>query len=332
MESNMQSLQEIANGINAEAHNFDVGQLQKIRKRIQKLKRLPSNQLFDHRTVFEEWGWHYGGRKELQFNIGIEGSELRYGVAFSLECSQSLPTIDVLIPKISLFNEYMSEFGDNFSDLRMWHFEGKRSFDYMPSPISQENVREGLFIFLGDKQDLTKISYQLVLETLDRLLPLYLYTENQTTPENKSKEASYFNFTPGCTKKLSNTSGTIAEKKLNIRLRHNDIQLKLYDKLVEEHGIESVGTEIQCTNGSIDLVVKNGDNLWFYEIKTASSAKACIRQALGQILEYAYWPECKRPEKLIIVGPNAATTLEQSYIETLRCEFRLPIEYAVISA
>ncbi|HEA17725.1 MAG TPA: hypothetical protein ENH88_15045 [Pseudoalteromonas prydzensis] len=263
----MQSLQEIANRINAEAHNFDVGELQKIRKRIQKLKRLPSNKLFDHRTVFEEWGWHYGGRKELQFNIGIEGSELRYGVAFSLECSQSLPTIDVLIPKISLFNEYMSEFGDNFSDLRMWHFEDKRSFDYMPSPISQENVREGLFIFLGGKQDLTKISYQLILETLDRLLPLYLYTENQTTSENKSKEASYFNFTPGCTKKLSNTSGTIAEKELSIRLRHNDIQLKLYKKLAEEHGVENVGTEIQCTNGSIDLVVKSGGNLWFYEIK-----------------------------------------------------------------
>ncbi|WP_221076306.1 hypothetical protein [Agarivorans aestuarii] len=328
----MQSLQDIANKINSEAHNYKVGKLQDIRKNIQKLKRLPSKQLFDYRTVFEEWGWHYGGRKELQFNIGIEGTELRYGVAFSLECSQSLPDIDVLIPKISLFNEYMSEFGDHFSELRMWHFEGARSSDYMPSPIPQENVREGLFIFLGGKQDITKINYQLVLETLDRLLPLYLYTEKQPIAEAKFHEPTCFKFTSGCTAKLSSTSGTIVEKELNIRLRHNDLQLKLYEELSLEHGADNVGTEIKCISGSIDLVVKNESSFWFYEIKTASTARACIRQALGQILEYSYWPESERAEKMIIVGPNSATILERQYINTLRTEFGLPIEYLASSA
>ncbi|MCW3084023.1 MAG: hypothetical protein JWP12_1389 [Bacteroidetes bacterium] len=46
-------------------------------------------------------------RKELQFNIGYDISEqfLRYGVAFSLEASRSLPNpVEVLQPKIQLFN------------------------------------------------------------------------------------------------------------------------------------------------------------------------------------------------------------------------------------
>lgn len=87
----MHLLAQIAEEINKKANEYDVGKLQSIRKQIGGLSRLPSSQLFDQRTVFEEWGWHYGGRKELQFNIGIEGGNLRYGVAFSLECSQSLP-------------------------------------------------------------------------------------------------------------------------------------------------------------------------------------------------------------------------------------------------
>ncbi len=111
----MHLLAQIAEEINKKAYAYEVGNLQNIRKKIGGLSRIPSSQLFDQRTVFEEWGWHYGGRKELQFNIGIEGDYLRYGVAFSLECSQSLPSIDILRPKILLFNEFLSEYGEHFS-------------------------------------------------------------------------------------------------------------------------------------------------------------------------------------------------------------------------
>ncbi|MDD5160483.1 MAG: hypothetical protein PHI47_10560 [Sulfuricurvum sp.] len=323
----MQSLQEISEKINLLANAYKVGGLQKIRKEIGGLKRLPSKYLFDHRTIYEKWGWHYGGRKELQFNIGIEGNELRYGVAFSLECSQSLPNIDVLIPKIALFNEYLSEYGEAFSDLRMWHYQGERSEDYMPSPIPQEKVREGIFIFLGKKQPLDYIEYNDVLKTLDRLLPLYLYTEKANSSSENNLDTSYFNFIPGCTEKLSNTSGTIAEKELNIRLKHNDLQLKLYNQLVGIYGQDNVGTEIKTNNGSIDLVVQRNEKYWFYEIKTASTAQTCIRQALGQIMEYAFWPKNQEAEKIIIVGEPKASHTEETYLESLRIKFSLPIEY-----
>jgi len=54
--------------------------------------------------------------------------------------------------------------------------------------------------------------------------------------------------------------------------------------------------------GRIDTVVSQDGGYWFYEIKTAMSARACIRDALAQLLEYAYWPGAREASRLIIVG------------------------------
>ncbi|WP_299667886.1 hypothetical protein [uncultured Psychromonas sp.] len=326
----MHTLGKIAEEINKYAMNYNVGNLQVLRKENGGLSRLPSRFLFDQRTVFEEWGWHYGGRKELQFNIGIEGNLLRYGVAFSLECSQSLPSIDILIPKIALFNEFLAEYNESFSDLRMWHYEGNRSTNYMPSSIPEELIREGVFIFLGGRQELNKVDYPLVLETLDRLLPLYLFTENTKSEVSVKKIFNGFQFKSGCSIKPSFTSGKLTEQNLNIRLKHNDYQQQLYDELVTTYGKENVGTEISVNGTSIDLVVKQNESFYFYEIKTASSAKSCIRQALGQILEYSYWPDNQKASRLVIVGGALADENEIKYIEYLRNEFNLPIEYRAV--
>ncbi|WMN61751.1 hypothetical protein NI389_18240 (plasmid) [Pseudoalteromonas xiamenensis] len=326
----MHLLKQIANQINEKAKHYEVGKLQIIRKEICGLTKLPSSKLFDQRTVFEHWGWHYGGRRELQFNIGIEGDYLRFGVAFSLECSQSLPSIDVLIPQIARFNEYINEFSEKYADLRMWHYHLERGSDGMPSAIPNELVRKGVFIFLGGKQKLVSIDYSIVLETLDRLLPLYLFTQNVNAARLNTVNSKGFQFKAGCSDKRSNTVASVVEKQLDISLRHNDLQLKLYNELRQIYGDDNVGTEIKVNNGSIDLVVKQGEDYWFYEIKTCSSAKACIRQALGQILEYSYWPNHEQAKKLVIVGEPVATIDEMNYIEFLRMEFNIPVEYLSI--
>lgn len=326
----MHLLAQIAEEINKKSEFYEIGNLQNLRKEIGGLSRLPSKKLFDQRTVFEEWGWHYGGRKELQFNIGIEDENLRYGVAFSLDCSQSLPNIDILIPKILLFNEYLSEYSENFSDLRMWHYEKERSCDYMPSSIPQELIKEGVFIFFGGKQDKNKPDYSLILATFDRLLPLYLFTEKAKLSDSSNKVfMSGFQFKSGCNEKASATTGNLSEKMLNITLRHNDIQFQLYTKLANLYGNDNVGTEIKVNGVSIDLVVKHGDEYWFYEIKTASTVKACIRQALGQILEYSYWPGHQVAQKIIIVGESVPCAEEKQYLEFLRSSFGIPLEYQV---
>lgn len=63
------------------------------------------------------------GRSELQFNIGVEagphGNEIRHGVAFSFELSQSVPNIDALVPKARLFSEYLQLYPEQCADMRM---------------------------------------------------------------------------------------------------------------------------------------------------------------------------------------------------------------------
>lgn len=330
----MHLLARIAEQINVMASDYKVGTVQENRKRIGKLSRLPSKVLFDHRTVFEDWAWHYGGRKELQFNIGLEGDFVRYGVAFSLERSQSLPTLDILFPKISLFNEYLSEHSERYVDLRMSYYVGdKKSDEHMPASVPQEMVKDGVFIFLGATQRKENIDYDLVLKTLDRLFPLYLYTEGVSSPEGFQIGCSVgFIFKSGCSQKLSATAGNVKEKALDILLRHNDMQYRLYEKMCLAHGSENVGAEIKVNGLSIDLVVRSKDEYWFYEIKTASSARACIRQGLGQILEYSYWPGHQRAAKLVIVGEPKLSNDETFYLNRLQNEMSIPIEYMAIDA
>lgn len=112
-------------------------------------------------------------------------------------------------------------------------------------------------------------------------------------------------------------------------LLHNAMQTKLYGELIAVHGKAAVGTENSSGSGTaIDLVVQTAAFRWFYEIKTAGSVKACIRQAIPQLLEYAYW-QCvlDRAQKLIIVGPQPITAEGEAYLDFLRSSFGLELYY-----
>jgi hypothetical protein len=112
-------------------------------------------------------------------------------------------------------------------------------------------------------------------------------------------------------------------------LLHNAMQTTLYQKLEGVHGENCVGTENSSGSGtSIDLVVQTPTFRWFYEIKTSDSVKACIRQAIPQLLEYAYWQgDVSRASKLIIVGPKPETEEGAAYLLFLRKKFSLPFYY-----
>src|SRR5713226_8031236 len=130
----------IAKTLNDLAPPHPIGKLQDIRTQLKKLNRRPGDKIFSAQTTFDDWAFHHGGRTELQFNIGhADGDhddDLRHGVAFSFELSQTLPSIDVLVPKVKFFNDFMQSNAGDFSDMRMWHYdENGRSEDCPPGPI-----------------------------------------------------------------------------------------------------------------------------------------------------------------------------------------------------
>ncbi|MBR4272647.1 MAG: hypothetical protein IKQ30_07410 [Bacteroidales bacterium] len=69
---------------------------------------------------------------------------------------------------------------------------------------------------------------------------------------------------------------------------------------------------------------KNEKEWHFFEVKTVS-AKRCIREALGQILEYAHYPNVALANKLYIVGPEPPDEKDKAYMQLLREKYNLPI-------
>ena len=332
-------LASIATQIDARAGSHLIGALQQLRAELRGLTRQSCRKIFSAKTIWEDWAYHHGGRTELQFNIGKErfgeAQELRYGVAFSFETSRSLPSVGVLMNKVPFFNEFLRTHPGVFEDMRMWHYDenNSRSCRYMPAPIPAELVRRGVFVFLGTLQPLDDIDYEAILCDFDRLLGLYTYVESQGRSQPIPLAfTGGFRFRPGCSRKASSTVATPVQARLDVTLRHNDIQEALYRRLAAQYGREKVGTEIASGVGtSIDVVVCRDKEYWFYEIKTASSPRACLREALGQLLEYAFWPGAKPATRLVVVGEGEMDDDAAHYLSQLRQRFGLPIEYEQIS-
>ena len=106
--------------------------------------------------------------------------------------------------------------------------------------------------------------------------------------------------------------------------RHIRLQNKLYGFLCKKYGEGSVHYE----RDFVDIAVEHSDGITFFEIKMETTAKRCIRQALGQLVEYAHYPECSKASRLVVVGDAPPTSEDHLYLEFLRREYGIPIFYS----
>jgi hypothetical protein len=100
-------------------------------------------------------------------------------------------------------------------------------------------------------------------------------------------------------------------------------------QLQDEYGHEHVRIEVD----GIDALVETNTGFIIYEIKSDLSPKSVVRQALGQLLEYAYHPPraYAMPVRLVIVGRIELDHQGAAYLDHLKRAFGLPIEYRVVS-
>ena len=108
---------------------------------------------------------------------------------------------------------------------------------------------------------------------------------------------------------------------------HKKIQNAVVDLLKKDYN------SIQVESGALDSIKqrvdikgfsKNEQEWHFFEVKTMS-AKRSIREALGQILEYAHYPNVELAEKLFIIGPEKPDEKDKAYMKLLRDKYNLPI-------
>jgi hypothetical protein len=333
----MRSIRSFAEELNGIAKYYAIGRLQSIRREIKSLKRRAGNLLFSDKTIFDEWAYHHGGRTELQFNIGFDGTgdksavkSLRYGLAFSFETNRSMPDISLLEAKVPLFNEFLLQYPRKYAGMQMWNWnKAVRSKETNPAPIPNALVRPGVFVFLGLIQPVENADSESILCAFDDLLPLYQYVEsNGKVPLADVVPGKPFDFRSGAKfEKLSTKANKKAEI-VDVALKHNAMQAKLIGLLSEQHGDTSVTYETNSGNGSrVDVVLKQDGGYSFYEIKPYPSPRACIREAIGQLLEYSHWTGGIGASRLIIVGPSELDADGKVYLDLLRTKYSLPIEY-----
>lgn len=113
------------------------------------------------------------------------------------------------------------------------------------------------------------------------------------------------------------------------RQRHKEIQLALKEQL-SHNGYTNIELEADADiRRQIDLKAyhKASQSWHYFEIKVYD-ARMSIREALGQILEYAHYlsAQCEA-SKLFIVGPESPTRQDLVYLNRLRAKYNLPIEF-----
>jgi len=119
-------------------------------------------------------------------------------------------------------------------------------------------------------------------------------------------------------------------KAIEVTYVHKAICDGIKAKFISLYGYKNVSTENYTGYGNnrIDLVVKNGNEYVFYEIKAFNSSRTSIREALGQLLEYSYWVNKDNANKLIVVSQNLGDLDDSKiYIKHIRNKFGLPIYF-----
>jgi hypothetical protein len=141
-----------------------------------------------------------------------------------------------------------------------------------------------------------------------------------------------FCFQPGLRAKKRKAILDQSHEQVERDLRHNELQKALYRRLARKFGKQNVGTENWGVNGTrIDLVVRRKPGYWFYQIKTADTVRACLREALGQLLEYSFWPGAQQAVRLVVAGERPMEKSAEEYLQCLRKLFSLPIDYEQIA-
>jgi hypothetical protein len=110
-----------------------------------------------------------------------------------------------------------------------------------------------------------------------------------------------------------------------IDLVQNQLQNELFKILVSRYGKQSVVME----EGFVDIKLRTGEAVTLLEVKSDSRPRFAIREALGQLLEYAFVAEAdgETVKELIVAGPGELRPRDRDYLEHLRKRWELPLRY-----
>lgn len=120
-----------------------------------------------------------------------------------------------------------------------------------------------------------------------------------------------------------------AQQAITVCPEHVAMQARLMRELQQEFPNRPVLRERAC----VDVQVETDQERWLFEIKTDLSPRAVLRQALGQLLEYAHFATARDGRKLhlVAVGRTPLAPEDAAYLDRLRTDYGLPLDYRVVA-
>jgi len=164
----------------------------------------------------------------------------------------------------------------------------------------------------------------------NRFQPYYLDDEIEGKIIQSLKEDNRLKFVSGKNDlKREYTKQTNSNSTKVIRT-HTDIANDLYDYClnIENYNAEQLSLEKTRVAGAlVDFAILEENQYSIFEIKTNNVGLKNIRQALGQLFEYAFMDQSIKIKKLVIVGPAFLSPSEKKYFTKLISIFDVRIEY-----
>lgn len=105
--------------------------------------------------------------------------------------------------------------------------------------------------------------------------------------------------------------------------------VRMQNYLVQQLRERYPAAEIVCERDFVDVTVRTDEEILLFEVKSDLHPLSVVRQALGQVLEYAYHPRRAHdlPVKLVIAGRRPLEGDDLAYFEQLKQRFSLPLAY-----
>jgi hypothetical protein len=210
---------------------------------------------------------------------------------------------------LDLMKDDLAKVGANQNELNVFN---KYSFNVKFRP--SETISDGLQLFNTD-QNITHKRYTL-LNIDPKMMNSFETSKIKITGNDLNKRH----------KKTITKSYIECSKEYEFT--HGLIQDSFFDYLVQNFTNDILKKEARITilNCSIDIYQEKETGLKIiYEIKTYFDLRYSIRMALGQLLEYGYYPNRNENYKLIIVSNKYIRKDAKQYIDNLKTMFNMDI-------
>lgn len=275
-----------------------------------------------------EWiinGWKYGRLQPVARSLEKLADESIDLCLYTLSPRDGAMTVGS-IDGVRVLDEEEAEFALSEFRNRGWLDDmatDLKEIDVNPSIIRDSKVLD-IFNVAFDPQKVKLLDPVRVLQAGDPLYPsVNRYVLTSIASDRPEAELQGDKMRRGSSEpnKTATSSRRKSTAPIQVQLRHTRLQNQLFEFL------RARGDEVMYEEDHVDLKIKRSDADILLELKTASSARLCIREGLGQILEYAYWGEDLGASTLAIAGRVHPSPADIEYLKFLRGHYGLPLQY-----